>query len=78
MCMKINNSVYKEKPMRTNIDIDDRLMREAMAATKLKSKKEVVHAALRELVRLSTQKSILRFRGRAPWEGSLDKMRTMR
>ena len=64
--------------MRTNIDIDDRLMRDAMAATKLKSKKEVVHVALSELVRLSKQKNILRFRGKAKWEGDLDQMRAMR
>jgi len=64
--------------MRTNIDIDDKLMRDAMAATKLKSKKEVVHIALSELVRLSKQKSILRFRGKAEWEGNLNKMRAMR
>ena len=64
--------------MRTNIDIDDRLMRDAMAATKLKSKKEVVHVALSELVRLSKQKSILRFRGKAKWEGDLNQMRGMR
>jgi len=53
-------------------------MHDAMAATKLKSKKEVVHVALSELVRLSKQKSILRFRGKARWEGDLDQMRAMR
>ncbi len=64
--------------MRTNIDIDDKLMHDAMAATKLKSKKEVVHVALSELVRLSKQKSILRFRGKAKWEGDLDQLRATR
>ena len=64
--------------MRTNIDIDDKLMRDAMAVTKLKSKKEVVHVALSELVRFSKQKSILRFRGKAKWEGDLDQMRGTR
>jgi Arc/MetJ family transcription regulator len=78
MCINIIIFVYKEIVMRTNIDIDDRLMRDAMAATKLKSKKEVVHVALSELVRLSKQKSILRYRGKAKWEGDLDTMRAMR
>ena len=78
MCINTAIFVYKEIIMRTNIDIDDRLLREAMAATKLKSKKEVVHVALSELVRLSKQKSILRFRGKAKWEGDLDQMRTTR
>jgi len=78
MCINIIIFVYKEIVMRTNIDIDDKLMHDAMAATKLKSKKEVVHVALSELVRLSKQKSILRFRGKARWEGDLDQMRAMR
>ena len=78
MCINIIIFVYKEIVMRTNIDIDDQLMRDAMAATKLKSKKEVVHVALSELVRLSKQKSILRFRGKAKWEGDLDHMRATR
>ena len=64
--------------MRTNIDIDDRLMRDAMNATNLKSKKEVVHVALRELIRIRKQKSILKYRGKAKWEGNLDTMRTTR
>jgi Arc/MetJ family transcription regulator len=70
--------VYKEITMRTNIDIDDRLMHDVMAATKLKSKKEVVHVALTELLRLSRQKRILRFRGKAKWESDLDAMRATR
>jgi Arc/MetJ family transcription regulator len=76
--MNINIFVYKETIMRTNIDIDDRLMRDAMAATKLKSKKEVVHVALSELIRMKKQKSILKYRGKAKWEGDLDKMRATR
>ena len=64
--------------MRTNIDIDDQLMRDAMAATKLKSKKEVVNTALSELIRIRKRKSILRYRGKARWEGNLDDMRTAR
>jgi Arc/MetJ family transcription regulator len=78
MCIETNIFVYKEMTMRTNIDIDDRLMNDAMAATKLKSKKEIVNLALRELVVMRKRKSILRFRGKARWEGDLDNMRSMR
>jgi Arc/MetJ family transcription regulator len=78
MCINMTIFVYKEIVMRTNIDIDDKLMRDAMAATRLKSKKEVVHVALSELVRLNKQKSILRFRGKATWEGDLKQMRATR
>jgi Arc/MetJ family transcription regulator len=78
MCIIIYIYVYKDTAMRTNIDIDDRLMRNAMAATKLKTKKEVVHVALSELIRLRKRKDILRYRGKARWEGDLDSMRAMR
>jgi Arc/MetJ family transcription regulator len=64
--------------MRTNIEIDDDLMRDAMDAANLKSKKEVVHVALKELIRLRKRKSLLRYRGKAKWDGDLDKMRTLR
>jgi len=64
--------------MRTNIDIDERLMRDAMEATNLKSKKEIVHVALEELIRLKKRKSILRYRGKAKWDGDLDQMRALR
>ncbi len=75
MCINTTIFVYEEIVVRTNIDIDDKLMRDTMAATKLKSKKEVVYVAPSELVRLSNQKSILHFRGKAKWEGGIDQMR---
>lgn len=64
--------------MRTNIDIDERLMRDAMKATNLKSKKEVVQVALTELIRLKKRRSILQYRGKAKWDGDLDQMRALR
>lgn len=64
--------------MRTNIDIDERLMRDAMKATNLKSKKEVVQVALTELIRLKKRRSILQYHGKAKWDGDLDQMRALR
>jgi len=64
--------------MKTSIDIDDRLLRDAMAVTKLKTKKDAVHRALSELVRSHRQKSLLALRGRVRWEGDLDRMRETR
>ena len=61
--------------MRTNIDIVDKLMRDAMVVSDLKSKKAVVNFALSELIRASKRKSILKYRGKLCWEGNLDKMR---
>ena len=62
--------------MRTNIDIDDKIMQEAMRAGGFKTKKEAVEAALRVLVRQHKQRDILKLFGKVAWEGDLDEMRT--
>lgn len=61
--------------MRTNIDIDDELMAQAIKAGGFKTKKEAVEAALELLVRTHGQGSIKRLRGKLKWEGALDEMR---
>lgn len=58
--------------MRTNIDIDDRLMADAMAATGLRTKKETVEAALRLIAQRKRQASIVELFGKVEWEGDLD------
>jgi Arc/MetJ family transcription regulator len=60
----------KEVQMRTNIVIDDRLMREALKASGLDTKRAVVEAGLRLLIQVKTQTGIRRLRGRVVWEGS--------
>ena len=62
--------------MRTNIVIDDALMAEAMKATGAASKREAVELGLKALVRLRRQAGIRAFRGKLPWHGDLDAMRT--
>lgn len=62
--------------MRTNIVIDDKLMRESLRATGLKTKREAVELGLRTLLRLSRQEQIRRHRGKLAWQGNLDAMRT--
>ena len=62
--------------MRTNIVIDDTLMAEALKATGVKTKREAVELGLRTLLRLRRQEEIRRFRGRLPWHGDLDAMRS--
>jgi len=59
-------------PMRTNIDIDDRLMAEAMAATGLPTKRETVEAALRLIARRKRQASARDLFGAVEWQGDLD------
>ena len=61
--------------MRTNIDIDDKLMTEVLKATGLKTKKDVVELGLKTLIRLKKQENIKRFRGQLKWTGDLDDMR---
>ncbi|HKA02049.1 MAG TPA: type II toxin-antitoxin system VapB family antitoxin [Candidatus Solibacter sp.] len=61
--------------MRTNIVIDDKLMRETLKLTGLKTKREAVEEALRTLVRLRKQEGIRQFRGKLHWEGDLQAMR---
>jgi Arc/MetJ family transcription regulator len=64
--------------MRTNIEIDDKLMRAALRATGLKTKREAVELGLRTLLRLRQQEDVKRFRGKLNWLGDLDAMRTDR
>ena len=64
--------------MRTNIVIDDQLMRDSLKATGLKTKREVVEEGLRTLLRLKKQAEIRRYRGKLAWKGDLDAMRTDR
>ena len=64
--------------MRTNIVIDDDLMRDALRATGMKTKREAVEEGLRTLLRLKRQEEIRKFRGKLSWSGDLEKMRTDR
>ena len=64
--------------MRTNIVIDDQLMKETLRVTGLKTKREVVELGLRTLLRLRQQEEIRRFRGKLDWQGNLDAMRADR
>jgi len=64
--------------MRTNIDIDDELMAQAMAATGAATKRAVVEEALRLVVQIKRQEGIGNLFGKVRWEGNLDEMRTSR
>jgi Arc/MetJ family transcription regulator len=61
--------------MRTNIEIDDRLIREALRLTGLRTKREAVDLALRELVARHRQLGVLKLRGRVEWVGDLQSSR---
>jgi Arc/MetJ family transcription regulator len=61
--------------MRTNIEIDDNLMADALKATGLNTKKEAVELGLKALIKLNRQASIRALRGKLKWEGDLEEMR---
>ena len=62
--------------MRTNIVIDDKLMKDALRATGAKTKREAVELGLKTLVQLQKQEQARQLRGKITWEGDLDAMRT--
>ena len=62
--------------MRTTIDIDEKLLADAMAAAGKRTKKETVHEALELLVRVRSKQTAIRsLRGKIDWEGDLDVIR---
>jgi len=61
--------------MRTNIVIDDDLMKEAMALCNLNTKKAVVETGLKLLVQIKKQERLKNLRGKLEWDGDLDAMR---
>ena len=62
--------------MRTNIEIDDNLMKQALKYSKQKTKKEIVHEALTEYVKYQKRLNLVSLQGKVKWIGNLDKMRT--
>lgn len=64
--------------MRTNIDIDDELMRQALEATGARTKRAAVEDGLRLLIQTRRQAGLRRLRGKVAWEGDLQKSRQTR
>lgn len=63
---------------RTNIELDEELVSEAMKLTHLKTKKALVDYALKELVRKVKRRNLLQFEGKVKWEGNLYEIRKSR
>lgn len=61
--------------MRTNIEINNKLMNKAKRLSRIKTKKDIVNIALEEFVRKLDKKSLLDLRGKIKWSGNLAKMR---
>ncbi len=65
----------KPDTVRTNIVLDVHLVEAALEATGLKTRRELVDFALRELLRHEQQKRLLDLKGKVTWEGDLEEMR---
>lgn len=61
--------------MRTNIEIDDKLMKDTLKITGLKTKREAVNLALETLLRLERQNDFRKLKGKIDWQGDLREMR---
>ncbi|MGF6845891.1 Arc/MetJ family transcription regulator [Chitinophaga sp. W3I9] len=60
---------------KTNIDLDDKLIKEAMKLNKGKTKEEVVNEALRKYILGMNQRKFLDLKGKIEWDGDLNEMR---
>ena len=63
---------------RTNIVLDQTLVREGLKATGIKTRRALVHHALTELLRREKQLGVLTLKGKVSWTGDLGKMRSKR
>jgi Arc/MetJ family transcription regulator len=73
-----NYTHRKESEMRTNIVLDDKLIERAQKLTGIKTKREVVHEALRLLILLKEQGQLRTLRGKLLWDGNLNEQRQSR
>ncbi len=64
--------------LRTNIELDEKLLEEAMKLTHKKTRKELVNFALKELACRIRRKKLLELEGKVKWNGSLGEMRKSR
>jgi hypothetical protein len=64
--------------METTVELENRLIDEAMRISGLSTPNSVIVMALEEFIRVNKRKKILRYRGQNIWEDNLDEMRTLR
>lgn len=72
MCI---NSSASNFDMRTNIVLDEKLVKAGLAATGIKTRKALIDYALRELLRHQQQLKLLQLQGKIHWEGNLESSR---
>ena len=60
---------------RTNVVLDEKLIKDCIKVTGIKTQKALIDHALRELLRHEKQIEILNLKGKINWDGNLDKWR---
>lgn len=75
LCVYFIIFVHISIDVRTNIDIDDRLMAEALKVTGARTKREAVELGLKALIQMKRQESIRGYRGKLQWRDDLARMR---
>jgi Arc/MetJ family transcription regulator len=63
--------------MRTNIELDDTLVRQGMKLSRITTKKELIHEALKSYIGWMKKKELLTLKGQVKWDGSLKDMRSI-
>ena len=74
--MRVGFRVYAMK--RTNIVLNQKLVRAGLKSTGLKTRRALVEHALQELVRREQQTELLSLKGKVRWDGDLTEMRRTR
>jgi Arc/MetJ family transcription regulator len=64
--------------MRTHIELDDQLIKQALQLGHFPTKKAAIHAALIELVNALKRRQLLALRGKINWQGDLTQLRANR
>jgi len=64
--------------IRTNVELDEKLVNEARKLTLIRTKKELLNYALKELVSREKRRKFLELEGKVRWKGSLQDMRKSR
>ena len=64
--------------MRTNVELDDVVVKKAMELTKIPTKKALLNKALEELIKSNERRKMIKFIDSGVWKGDLKEMRSMR
>ena len=64
--------------LRTTIELDEKLVKEAMKLSGKTTKKELVNYALEELVKTAKRRKMLELEGKVAWAGNLHEIRKSR